>query len=242
MNQQLEGEKLALTEQQLLAQAEYLLRNRPEIDDIDNEEGLVWRADIRALFTVANRIDLKSEFLILESRLKSSTFRYDALPQIFVILRQLISEVRLKTLGPISSALSSGQMFDYFDSVRKIIETATKDILFIDPYLDAEFVSRYLPHVHSNVSVRLLGGKFKTLVPAVDMYCKQNSVSVEIRESGELHDRFVIVDKTNCYQSGASFKDGAKKADTIITEITDAFEPILDLYETRWKNGVVKYP
>ena len=233
---------MALTEQQLLAQAEYLLRNRPEINDIDNEEGLAWRADIRALFTIANRIDLKSEFLVLEPRLKSSIYRYDALPQIFVILRQFISEIRLKMLGPVSSALSSGQMFDYFDSIRKIIETATKDILFIDPYLDAEFVSRYLPYVHSDVSVRLLGGKFATLVPAVDMYCKQHGVSVEMRDSGELHDRFVILDKTNCYQSGASFKDGAKKADTIITEITDAFEPVLSLYETRWENGVLKYP
>jgi hypothetical protein len=38
-------------------------------------------------------------------------------------------------------------VFDYFDEIRKIIELAKQDLFFIDPYLDSEFVSRYLSHV-----------------------------------------------------------------------------------------------
>jgi hypothetical protein len=47
-------------------------------------------------------------------------------------------------------------VFDYFDEIRKIIQLAKRDLLFVDPYLDADFVSRSLPHVGSGVAIRLL--------------------------------------------------------------------------------------
>jgi len=48
------------------------------------------------------------------------------------------------------------------------------------------------------------------------------------------HDRYVIVDGRSCYQTGASFKDGAKKSPTTLTEITDAFEAVSETYENPW--------
>jgi len=43
----------------------------------------------------------------------------------------------------------------------------------------------------------------------------------------------------SCYQSGASFKDGAKKAPTTLTQITDAFSAVSATYEQRWSTSVV---
>ena len=44
----------------------------------------------------------------------------------------------------------------------------------MDPYLDAEFISRYLPHVVTGVGIRLLAHKYMaTLLAAVDMYVLQ---------------------------------------------------------------------
>lgn len=43
-----------------------------------------------------------------------------------------------------------------------------------------------------------------------------------------------FVDRTACYQSGASFKDGAKRAPTTLTQITDAFEAVWNTYEKAW--------
>jgi len=66
-----------------------------------------------------------------------------------------------------------------FDEIRKIIESAKQDLFFIDPYLDAEFVSRYLPHVSAGVSVRLLARKqLTTLLPAVEQYALQSGATV----------------------------------------------------------------
>ena len=157
---------------------------------------------------------------------------------ILTLLHQARHDLRLKTVGPLSVALSQGAVFDYFDEVRKVIEDAKSDLLFVDPYLDAEFASRYLPHVPSGVVVRLLGReRLPTLLPAIALLRQQARLTIEVRSSEALHDRFVFVDKTLCYQSGASFKDGAKKSPTTLTQITDAFAAIQTTYESLWTSG-----
>jgi len=49
----------------------------------------------------------------------------------------------------------------------------------------------------------------------------------------ELHDRFVFIDKSSSYQSGASFKGGTKKIQLLISQVTDAFETIHTTYEDK---------
>ena len=85
--------------------------------------------------------------------------------------------------------VAEGQVFEYFDELRKVIETARTDVFFVDPYLDAEFVSRYLPYVAEGVSIRLLGGPKKraTLLPAVDSFAQQSGRPVAVRVSDGLH-------------------------------------------------------
>jgi len=47
----------------------------------------------------------------------------------------------------------------------------------------------------------------------------------------------MIIDGTACYQSGASFKDGARNAPTTFTQVGDAFAAVRDTYEGIWKAG-----
>ena len=147
----------------------------------------------------------------------------------------------MKSVGPVNSALGHGQVFDYFDEIRKIIEPATQEVFFVDPYLDAEFVSRYLPHVRGGVPIRLLAReRIATLLPAVDMFVKQSGATVLVRTNSGFHDRYMIVDHGSCYQSGASFKDGAKSAPTTLTQISDAFAVVHKTYEDLWSAGKVE--
>jgi hypothetical protein len=148
----------------------------------------------------------------------------------------------MRTLGPINVAVGQGRVFDYFEEIRKTIELATEEVLFVDAYLDADFVSRYLPFVRTGVSIRLLTSakKLNTLLPAIDLFMQQYGHAVSVRSANDLHDRFVFIDKASCYQSGASFKDGARKAGTIITQITDAFKAMWDTYERLWDAGNVE--
>jgi len=70
------------------------------------------------------------------------------------LLHKATAALRVPTIGPTNLALPQGGVFDYFDEIRKLIEMATADILFVDPYLDADFVSRYLTLARANVVVR----------------------------------------------------------------------------------------
>jgi hypothetical protein len=51
--------------------------------------------------------------------------------------------------------------------------------------------------------------------------------------------RFVFIDRSECYLSGASFKDGAKRGPTILTQIADAFGQVFASYEQKWASATV---
>jgi hypothetical protein len=78
---------------------------------------------------------------------------------LMILLHQAQSHFRLRTVGPINMAIGQGRVFEYFDELRKILELANEDVFFVDPYVDAEFVSRYLPLIRDRVTIRLLTGK-----------------------------------------------------------------------------------
>jgi len=102
-------------------------------------------------------------------------------------------------------------------------------------------VSRYLPHVAAGVAIRLLAReKLTTLLPAVDAFGKQAGRRIEVRSAAGFHDRYLLVDGTSCYQSGASFKDGAKSAPTTVTQIIDAFAGVSKTYEDIWVGAAVQ--
>jgi len=61
-----------------------------------------------------------------------------------------------------------------------------------------------------------------------------------VRSTDKIHDRYVFVDNAECFQSGASFKEGAGKAGTTLTQITDAFPAMLETYEDLWAAGKVE--
>jgi hypothetical protein len=171
------------------------------------------------------------------SRSIDPTVAYTAL---LTAIHEASADLRMETVGPISTAVGAGGAFDYFDEIRQLLETASKDLLFVDPYLDADFVSTYLPQVKAGVSVRLLTKAYlPSLVPAVAKFAQQGGLGIQIRSDSTIHDRYIIVDGTACYQSGASFKDGGK-APTTITQITDAFAAVRDTYERLWAAAKVE--
>jgi len=233
-----------MDKEKLLAEIEDVLRTVPPRATIGNEtpENLAWlgRASaVTGMWNSASSILFRHSVQQLGSVMASS--RTEGYREVMVLLHQAQNDLRMQTLGPVSVAVGHGMVFAYFDELRKIIETARQDVFFIDPYLDAEFVSRYLPYVSPGTATRLLASKYiATLLPAVDAFANQHAINVAVRSVPTLHDRYVLIDKSACYQSGASFKDGAKKAGTTITQITDAFAGVSQYYENLWSSGKVE--
>jgi len=71
------------------------------------------------------------------------------------------------------------------------------------------------------------------------MFKRENPRKIEVRISHKLHDIFLFVDRNAGYFSGASFKDGAKNAPSLVYQITDLFSLALDGYEQLWNQASV---
>ena len=220
--------------QQLLAELDELIRTAPPRASVHlgSAENISWLGRCIAVLNRwhSSRAALGRTFVekIRQPRALDSEEGYF---QLLTLLHEGRHVMQMAT-GSSGVAISQGRQFEYFDEIRKKIEEARQDLFIIDPYLDAEFVSRYLVHVGSGVTVRLLTSskKLASLLSALKPLTQQTNLSVEVRTASGLHDRYFFVDRKDCYQSGASFKDGAKNAPTTITQITDVFKPVEDEY------------
>jgi hypothetical protein len=229
-----------ISNEQLLAEVEDLIRTMPPLQQA-NEETLSWLGRAAAVihqWDMAQAIAFDGAVRALGALNVLDKLRGEQ--GIVTMLHRARHDLRMQTIGPATIVVGQGAVFDYFDEVRRIVEAAESDILFVDPYLDAEFVSRYLPHVAAGVLVRLLAReRIATLLPAAALIRQQKSQSVEVRSAPQFHDRYVFVDRRECYQSGASFKDGAKTAPTTLTQIVDAFAEVHGVYETIWDSATL---
>lgn len=230
--------------ERLLAEVEEVLQTIPPRETIfhDTQENLSWFG--RAVAVVSRMGPRQAEACErLMSEIHSQTHaraRGSAFSHLMTLLHQGRHEMRM-AVGRTSVVVDKGRVFDYFDGLRKVIQEAQVEVFFVDPYLDAEFVSHYLPHVRNGVTIRLLAReKLNTLLPAVDRFGQQSNIGIQVRSIGGFHDRYLFVDQSACYQSGASFKDGAKNAPTTLTQITDAFQGVWETYDRLWKAGKVE--
>lgn len=229
-----------VTPQQLLAEFEELLRSMPPrttLRHTTNEnyawfgraKSLIRRWDsLKAVLFDKNVSDFGSTFV---GRDADSALR-DAMTTIY----EAINDLKLSNAEFSAVAISQGEVFRYFDTVRQWIEQAQADLLFVDPYLDADFVAKFLPFVRQGTKVRLLTSsrKLDKLLPAVGAYRAEKGLDIEIKIDEGLHDRYLFVDRRECYFSGGSFKDGAKNAPALVAQISDAFSELLRIYEAIW--------
>lgn len=232
-----------ISPEQLLAEVEDVIRTMPPRATIRHEtaENLAWLGRASAVISMWNSAKaIAFDGYVSKVHAVVANEAGQGVRAVVTMLHQARHDLRLKTVGPLTVVVDQGGVFDYFDEVRQIIESAKSDLLFVDPYLDAEFVSRYLPHVSQGVTIRLLAReRLPTLLPAVAMLRQQSDLTVAVRSASGFHDRYVFVDAAACYQSGASFKDGAKKAPTTLTQIVDAFSVVSSMYEQIWSVATV---
>jgi hypothetical protein len=234
---------MALTDAQILAELEDLLRTMPARDTMHHptEENYAWFGRARAIMAAwYGGIHLVFGMHVDTVFGNVDAMELDAaLSKLQTILHQARWDLRMRTTGPLSVAVNRGQPFDYFDEVRKLIAAAQTDILFVDPYLDADFVARYLPHVRAGVTIRLLTSKnLSVLLPSVHQFALQHGASVEVRKpTARPHDRYVFVDRAQCYLSSASFQDGGRVSPATLQQISDSFAELSVIYESEWANG-----
>ncbi|MFO0700258.1 MAG: hypothetical protein U0236_13625 [Nitrospira sp.] len=136
-----------VTEAQLLGEIDDIKRSMPSLESLhnDSDQNLEWLGRLSAFVATWNLPQtMRLGHAISDLHSGYTPKISNAKKVIRLLLHQAANDLRLKTVGPLTKAVGHGLVYDYFDEVRKIIETARTDLLFVDRYLDAEFVSRYL--------------------------------------------------------------------------------------------------
>ena len=103
-----------------------------------------------------------------------------------------------------------GQIFDAYAKFESFIQSARKEIVLIDGYVDLTVLER-LAKKKKGVNV-LLYTDSKTKITNLDVQ-KFNAQypTLTLNFTSKMHDRFLIIDNSVLYHIGASLKDLAKK-------------------------------
>lgn len=226
------------------------LSNRPE--DPWSEESAAWFADVVGIVsaydttaalplqTLIPRVTDRHSGL-MSPILANSTLNAQA--EFATRARALLTQLQLSTNTFITRQLGAGAVHDYFEEVRQLIAAAVRDVLFIDPYIDATLVTRYLPQIPKGVTIRLLTAERQSVAlrQSLNIFQQQHGTTAELRAVPDrsLHDRHLVIDGRDVYQSGASFKDGARNAPTSINQIVDVATDLIRAHETNWAAALV---
>jgi len=109
-----------------------------------------------------------------------------------------------------------GTPYDSHMEIRGIFRSARDSLLILDNYADTSLLDM-VRSVAPTVSVQLLTHSYRPdFLPAAKRFIAQFPQRVEIRKhSGQVHDRFVVVDNTEFYSLGPSIKDVGGKLGTL---------------------------
>ena len=103
-----------------------------------------------------------------------------------------------------------GQIFDAYAKFESFLQSATKEIILIDNYVDLSVLQR-LTKKQPGVNVTIYT-KPNTPLTAQDIQSfNAQYPTLTVRQTTTMHDRFLIIDNTTLYHIGASLKDLGKK-------------------------------
>ena len=144
---------------------------------------------------------------------KITNQRFKELENDVVLLKSKVENIsnglESTTLKPKQGILFDGQMYDAYAFVNDLLKSVKSEVVLIDNYIDDTVFT--LLSKYPNIKVKIYTQSInKQLRLDFQKYTSQYQ-NIELLEFKEAHDRFLILDKTEVYHIGASFKDLGKK-------------------------------
>ena len=114
------------------------------------------------------------------------------------------------SLPPVEGVFFQGQIFDAYAKFESFIQSAEKEILLIDNYIDISVLERFSKK-QKDVKVTIYTDpKTKLSEQDIQKFNEQYPQLI-IEHTSKAHDRFLIIDNKILYHIGASLKDLGKK-------------------------------
>jgi len=104
----------------------------------------------------------------------------------------------------------AGQEHNAFVQIRDLVKTAKVHITIVDSYVDDTLWS-LLGNVDGSTEIRILSSHMKgDFTIEGKKFAAQHGNTVQIRQTSNYHDRFIVADD-RCWHLGASIKDAGAK-------------------------------
>ena len=151
------------------------------------------------------------------SVLKEYLLKGSAINQRFERLEERVSQTEKKidffvrtSLPPLEGVFFQGQIFDAYAKFESFIQSAEKEIVMIDNYIDLSVLER-LTKKQKDVKVTIYTDP-KTKLSEQDIQkFNEQYPQLTLKHTSKAHDRFLIIDDKTLYHIGASLKDLGKK-------------------------------
>ena len=140
-----------------------------------------------------------------------------------------------------------GADFAVLQAVAKALEAATRQVMFVDPYLDHTVMTDFAPTVPSGVSIRLLTDSqyprwMAALKPAVERWNSQfgadRRAEALATHPRALHDRLMVVDGQTVYTLTQSIKDFAARSPGTLVRLNQELATLkVAAYEELWNSS-----
>ncbi len=167
------------------------------------------------------------------------TFRRKAneqLGRMVAVLKSTIEQLRWQLPDPQQVFLPAGSAHDAYLEIRKIIQSATSEILIVDSYVDGTLWT-LLTNLSASTKIRIMTTQMKgDFALEGRKFAAQHGNTVEVRQTQEYHDRFVVADGDRCWHLGASIKDAGNKAFAMSEVLSPTIRAAIKTdVDTTWK-------
>jgi hypothetical protein len=136
-----------------------------------------------------------------------------------------------------------GTHHDAYVEIKKLFQKATTSLDIIDPYVDNSFFTVLgtisgKPLIIKLLTHNIMSSDFSHEKSRFLLQHKQ--LTLEVRKSKEFHDRFIILDKNECWHLGASIKDAGIRA-FMVNQIQDSEnqKALITQLKTTWESAGV---
>ena len=132
-------------------------------------------------------------------------------------IKEQIKDIKEKTFTePIKEKLfRNGEFFDSRELLSSIVENAKESIIIIDPYFDIVSLS-YLKSVPKSVYIKVVRSARGHLNKEDLRAFRKQYRDIYVTFDESFHDRFILIDKKDCYLLGTSTNGLGKRVSAII--------------------------
>jgi len=152
------------------------------------------------------------------------------------VIEELKLELELSGRADVGSAYAPGEIYRFFTDLKSIVSGAQSEIFLIDPYFDGEAFNNYLADVSSEIKVRIFANKHTIEVKTyIDKHQAQYNSNIDIKKSKKLHDRLIIIDRSDCWITGGSVNHAGNKSPAYLIPVgSEIAKDKLEIYEDIW--------